>query len=256
MAETSSTDVTNIEENKALAEEWPETVDLVVNLPSKASIFLPSVSSAETLNALRQALADFQETAFITAFKWSVVKFEDGEGNTIASDPVDCNDYTEISALLKPQVRKVVLEVVPDSYDVKKVRLHVKRLRDTINRPYLVAASPKDEISPATDAEEETTVAKKKSDNALPKVESLLESAQLGNYFNESFQVSGKDFPQSIQKPTLTSAIKGVFLSGWNPAPAARRIQGDLAYVEVTLGTEGTIYVTATARLVKSSFLQ
>lgn len=245
MTDSSLADATIVDESKILGEEWPEIVDLVINLPSKNSIVLPSVSTSDTLNALRQTLCDFQETAFLTAFKWSLAKLEDSTGNDIPHEEGEVNDFTELAALVKPGVRKVVLEAIHDTYDLKKVRTHVKRLRDTINSTFLLSASPSNQ-TPAT---EEEPIEKKK-ENTIPKVDSLSEVPQLGSYFSESFQVAGKDFPQTIQKSALTGAVKGVFLSGWNPAPATRRIQGDLAYVEVTLATEGTIYVTASARYI------
>ena len=44
----------------------------------------------------------------------------------------------------------------------------------------------------------------------------------------------------------LSDCVKGVSLSGWNPPPGCRRVQGDLFYVEVVTAAEGAFHVTAT----------
>jgi hypothetical protein len=253
---------TATEEQQPMELTWPDSVDIQLDLPSKKTLLLPSVNSNETLSAIRQALADFQESAFLTAFHWELTSLETIDGEIIPVPREDnahlCSDFSELNQFLQPGVKKIRLEVVQDNYDVKKLRQHVKRTKDIFQRPYLISALPKEKKEqgngPATESEVKTNEVSEAVTRSkwepLPKIDKLLEPVQLGQFYDKVFNFVQKIKPD-VKLPTLeplSSVVKNVFVSGWNPVPAFRKIQGDLLYIEVSLATEGTVYITGTAR--------
>eukprot|EP01031_Cornospumella_fuschlensis_P033114 gene33114-40056_t len=174
---------------------FPDVVDVRIRLPNKKSVFLPSVAVGESLNAIRLTLADFQETAFITCFKWKFVHTEDAEKKKLDVGVVRCDEFTEIASLIAPTSRLLTLEVVEDAYDVQKVRQHVQRLHSVIQKPFLVPAlvrSPQSGGEGATtsadnvDAESNDKVQKKDSTaksaekSTLPSLDVALDSTSIG----------------------------------------------------------------------------
>jgi protein TIF31 len=267
---------------------WPENVDVVIQLPGhggKKTIVLPDVSSSETLSAIRQALGDFQETAFLTAFKWELKYLIDINGNKIDKSQEVINDFTELNSFLESTAKKCYFELSEDSYDTRKVRNHIKRFKDIINRSFLVSASPKDQkksgnkdgndasrdrltsndsdelvhqelsqlnLKEKKDSSKSKNGQSEKTPTDLPKFEQSIQSPSLGNFFEKAF-VSTNTHHKSPSSSTpsvelLSNVIKSVFISGWNPPPSYRRLQGDLLYIEVSLGSEGTLYLTATSK--------
>eukprot|EP00599_Poterioochromonas_sp_BG-1_P000544 CAMPEP_0173137880 /NCGR_PEP_ID=MMETSP1105-20130129/3356_1 /TAXON_ID=2985 /ORGANISM="Ochromonas sp., Strain BG-1" /LENGTH=1420 /DNA_ID=CAMNT_0014050365 /DNA_START=191 /DNA_END=4453 /DNA_ORIENTATION=- len=266
MSENQTKEETNVltAAEEPVVDNWPENVDLIIELPGNRSIVLPEVSSGETLHAIRQALADFQETAFLTSFKWELLALEEVDGTKIEKSQDFVNDFSELNNFLQPNVKKCHLKITEEPYDAKKVRSHVKRLKDTTTRAYLVSAAAKDAKESATeekgDDDEQAAAAsgeeKEKSKKAaetkaepLPKFEKLHDPLQISDFYSKAFITSNKSSPTETNKAEpLNSVVKSVFVSGWNPPPSNRRIQGDLMYLEVVLASEGTVYITATAR--------
>lgn len=266
MSENQTKEETNVlaAAEEPVVDNWPENVDLIIELPGNRSIVLPEVSSGETLHAIRQALADFQETAFLTSFKWELLALEEVDGTKIEKSQDFVNDFSELNNFLQPNVKKCHLKITEEPYDAKKVRSHVKRLKDTTTRAYLVSAAAKDAKANAAeekgDDDEQAAAAsgeeKEKSKKAaetkaepLPKFEKLHDPLQISDFYSKAFITSNKSTPAETNKAEpLNSVVKNVFVSGWNPPPSNRRIQGDLMYLEVVLASEGTVYITATAR--------
>jgi HD superfamily phosphohydrolase len=245
------------ENEQPVLNDWPEVVDLFIELPGKKKIALPDVSSSETLNAIRQALADFQETAFLTSFKWELKSLQDNEGNEVNKTSDVCNDFAELNAFLQPNIRTCTLRVVEDQYDVKKVKTHIKRLKDISQRTFLVSATPKDSKNKEERPESEEEVVSKNNKAAktektepLPKLEKIIKPVHLGEYSEMIFRdpVPSKTTESKVTSQPLSNVIKSAYVSGWNAPPAHRRLQGDLLYIEVSLASEGTVYLTATAR--------
>ena len=58
------------------------------------------------------------------------------EGNVV----VICQDFMEIGSLIPPQSTSCTLTLVPELYDIKKIRHHIKKVRDTILFPPLSKA--------------------------------------------------------------------------------------------------------------------
>eukprot|EP01039_Chlorochromonas_danica_P005330 gene5330-5865_t len=245
----------------------PEVVDLRLILSNKKTVVLPGVASGETFNAVRQALGEFQETAFTTCFTWKFVSAEDSEGNKLDVENTSCNEYSEINAFLSPTTKVCTFELIEDTYDANKARLHLKRFHDVVGRPYLISADSKaanDSKDADAENEEETNNAveekagnKKgqKSEQAKaevpPNFASIVRPAELGQYFNEALSGSYEKVAvqlQSYYPAPLSEVIKNVSLSGWNPVPTGRKTRGDLLYIEVVLANEGTVYVTATPK--------
>ena len=230
---------------------WPEVVDVELHLPTKQIAFLPAVNANETLVSIRQALAEFQETAFFTCFKWKFRHILNSDNQVIPKEVVgDALEFSELSAFLESSAKKVVFDLVADLYDAKKVKLHVKRVRDIVNRQFLLSAAPSAYEAANRISEGYTGVDESKSLNekvSIPKVDQLPETA-IGSFFQETLKTDvSKTALEPVQLP-LAGVIKSIFISGWNPIPSYRRLQGDLLYIEVVFVTEGTFYITATSR--------
>jgi hypothetical protein len=66
----------------------------------------------------------------------------------------------------------------------------------------------------------------------LPTIKEIFAKPLLGSFFTESLLNTVSASPPSSAK-SLSQCVKSASLSGWNPPPPARRIQGDLLYIEV-----------------------
>lgn len=248
------------------APSFPEVVDLRIRLPNKKSIFLPSVSVGESLNNIRLTLADFQETAFITSFKWKFVHTEDAEKKKLDVGVVRCDEFTEIASLVAATSCLLTLEIVEDVYDVQKVRQHVQRLHSVLQRPFLLPAlvrSPQSGAERGAEPSEEGEAPSAKTDKknsstkssdkvALPSLETVLESPSVGKFYGGVYggevEAARAKAAGSASSP-LADAIKSISFSGWNPVPAGRKASGDLLYLEVVMGGgEGTVHLTATPK--------
>lgn len=252
-----------MENNDAMQEETgplglPEYIDVRIELGKNKEVVLPSVGTSETLHAVKLVLADFQETAFLTSFHLIVKYVVDADAGKVETTVADYGDFSVLSTFLDINSKELVLTLQLDIYDIKKIRAHIERFRDICNRSHLVSAIPngvaaEEEASANVEA---ASAASKKADSSslfVPKVDELGDLASLSNYFREVLCLENNKgaFNQEFDKLPLRNVIKGVYLSGWNPAPAARRLQGDLLYLEVNLASEGTVHITCTTRYVK-----
>jgi protein TIF31 len=228
---------------------WPEVVDLEIHLPSGQTVVLPSVNVTENLTSVRQALAEFQETAFLTCFSWKLRAVLDADGaELLSSSSLEVVEFAELNSLVADvQARTLVLEVVPGHYDVKQARLHVKRLHDTLSRPFLLSAARQVDESVPTASASAAVSGSVAAAAALPSLDQL-PAADLSLFFDRVFQSDTTATARAAPVSALSGAIKSVALSGYSPVPAQRRLQGDLLYVEVSLASEGSVCITATAR--------
>lgn len=65
----------------------------------------------------------------------------------------------------------------------------------------------------------------------LPTIKEIFSKPQLGSFFTESLLNTVSPCPPTTK--SLSQCVKSASLSGWNPPPPTRRIQGDLLYIEV-----------------------
>lgn len=231
--------VTNEEEEDN--EEVFQVVDLEVALPSGKSIEIPSISVSESLNSIRQFFFELQETSFITSYHLNVRHGIDTDGSVVQLS-ADNVEYLELATYLQPNIKKCVIDLVYDDYDVKKVYAHVKRTREAITFPALGRTHVEE---PQANAKDTLQQSKERIRALLPKAASITEYIDLGRFYQETLLRTGKaDAPIKA----LSETIKSVTLSGWNPPPPNRKLQGDLAYLEVATASEGTFHITATPK--------
>jgi len=86
-----------------------------------------------------------------------------------------------------------------------------------------------------------------------PKIDGFLADKSFAKYFEETCLRVGwdsystdDDFQIQHDIIKLSDCIKSVSLSGWNPPPGYRKVQGDLFYIEIVTAAEGSFHVTAT----------
>lgn len=236
------------EEQLQQNEAGNETVDIKVILPNKNSVTLPQVSVNETFNAIRIALAEFQESAFFTCFKFELAQVEDVEGKTSTPENKDCSEFAILASVMTPTTKAITLNAVNQTYEVKSAREHIKRLRDVTSRITILSADRA--IFEGNNGESNDTNDKAPSKVELPTLEKISEPPQIGDFFVETLHTIKRNKSNGLElvRPSLANVIKSIALSGWNPVPPQRRLLGDLLYLEVTLLNEGTLFITASSR--------
>lgn len=285
MAEEDSSNLTNGSEKAELP--WPEVIDLHIYLPEGGPMLrLPGVNSNETLNAIRQAMAEFQESAFLTSFHLELRHIIDVDGQIVEKNVPDYGDFSELNSFLDRRTKVCVLDALDDAYDMRKIKFHIKRIKDVMERTHLMSAADKSQpptkannndnevndaavvksveernngveeakpVSPEIETGNGVAKATKPSAKpSLPKFHEIWsEEPKISRYFEQALCIAAsKEAGKIGNKDTLPlqNVIKGIHFSGWNPPPYNRKLQGDIMYLEVVLANEGTIYITATAR--------
>lgn len=224
--------------------------------PTVQHATISSVSVLETLTYVKQVLLAYVETCFFSNYSF-----------VLSNTPeVALNDFTEISNLvpapeeqmeLTEDGRPIIqLRIVPDLYDVKKIRQHIARVSEIIaNPPSATVLTSLDEIDESIKAKLQSKPATKATTLAqLPPGETVFTSIGLASLYAETVfrfnvPVAGdayvaNGFVSAHGKPA--SCVSSVSVSNWNPAPAHRRMQGDLLYIEVVCPQEGVFNITGT----------
>lgn len=233
-------------------QEMNASVDVKIIVSKGKEIFLPQVHSGETIHAIKQVLADFQETAFFTAFHLAVKHIVDKDNKKHEYTATDYGDYSVLGTFLDDNSKEIVFTIQSDLYDVKKVKFHVERLRDVCNRSHIPSGISKKNAPEENPASNEVEPSKKADATSkfVPKLEDVADTVKLEKYFREVLCLDNNKtaFNPDFEKLPLKNVIKSVYLSGWNPVPAQRKLQGDLMYLEVVFASEGTIHVTCNNR--------
>lgn len=256
-----------------------DVVSVSIDLPSGLRIELPlPIFIGETFATVRQSLSDFQESAHYTNFHLRLAEMRSIGGEVVEiandSDATYCYDYLEINscfaAVSDPEaaadvlgiIGSLLLRLVPDQYDVKKVLLQLRRTNEIIKNPPMLRAQMGASTSSsgaaaaavaAKDAKAQGQQKDPESDSLLPPVTRLLMPVSLGAFYDELLLRPGSLDPAALSKEeeargALAAAVRSVFASGWNPPDARRRFRGDLLYIEAALANERTIHLTATPR--------
>ncbi|GMF42961.1 unnamed protein product [Phytophthora fragariaefolia] len=125
-----------------------QTFSLLVAPPAAKgaqSVRLESVSPADTVVALRQLLAEFPALACYTCYRL--------EARSPAGDAWQpLNDFVEL-AEYESVADGATLRMVLDKYDARKVRGHVRRLRDVLSNPPIPQAAAEPEAQPEAAAD-------------------------------------------------------------------------------------------------------
>ncbi len=238
-------------DNQAESELNVAVVEIDVCLPDGSTVSMGPVGTNETLSSVKQSFFEFQETAFVTSCRLLLRETIDKDGYVLPNS-VECNEFLELSHYVQTSARKCIVDLVHEDYDVKKARFHVKRVREAILFPpqqsfgSLNADNKEDEEDAAATAGESVARTNEKIKSALPKFEALVADFDLGIFYQEALLRTGKDGGGNSK--ALSDVVKSVTLSGWNPPPPIRKMQGDLLYIEVATAAEGTFHITATPR--------
>ncbi len=224
--------------------------------------YITRISTTESVQSIKQCLLEYQTTGFYTSYYLETRENDDDEGTFQRM-----NEYNELSVYITPSIvddkGDINLYLVPDDYDVKKIRYHMKVVRDFLTTPPLISGNIVDvDSKPVVDAdtkpvitESKDTVDKSKRSknnkkkntndaaetaavNGAPSVQSIIdEKLSLTDFYQKNigaFGVPNFSCIQGGQSAKLPSqCIKSISTSGWNPPPPYRKLQGDLIYLEV-----------------------
>jgi protein TIF31 len=228
-------------ESQESQEQLP-MANFLIMTPTGEAIPLNYVSLMENISYLKQNLSEFLETCGYTNYSLEY-RPEGGEASTLS-------DYAELNAYFGEQVGQTfTLQMVPQLYDAKTARTHVKRTRDILSYPPQlkgVATKPKElKAEPASsEAPEETKEASLEEMKAnIERVKAALptdgdifsaQSVSLKDYYQEVlYRVSANPDTPAHASQSPADSIRSIFFSGWNPPPPPRKLRGDLFYLEV-----------------------
>lgn len=220
---------------------------VTILLPSSdaEAIVLKEFSARDIVLSLRNVLRGYVETVLYTAYSFTTVK----------DKPV--SDYAEICTLIpvpafsedvEAMRLSLVLKIKLESYTDKTAKEHVQRVRELIeNQPSLRSAK-------------EVVSEREPSSKAVaPLVDAELSVDTIGSlYFDvnpgglvENTLLCFQDESSKTNSPPedpLRASIRGISFSGYNPPPPGRAILGDLFYLEVLTASDGTLFLTTTAK--------
>ena len=242
-------------------------ITIRISLPNGKTLTVSSASPTEPTSFFKQALLDYQETAHFTNYKF------------VLSDGKSINDFVDLMSYCEPpnddsSNPTLNVTLIPLQYDIKKARVHLKRVRDIISYPPTMKLSSKancdssNSINEGMDEEKNTFVAtgagvetenNESTQNQisalkdkLPNVEQIFtNTTPLSTFYSEVLLRVGSigettNTINEINTKSPSDCIKSVSLSGWNPPNAVRKVAGDLLYIEVVTSDEGSFHITAT----------
>ena len=250
--EATSEDVADKEPN----EQQLNYCNLVVKSPDGELIHLKSVSCNEQVSFLRTTLSNYIETCSLTNYN-----FELQYTPAKTSPALVINDYTTISSIVIEYIDslskegssnefdldliEIPLNLTHQLYDARRIREQVKRVHDILSSlPQFVDSS-----KPKSDNADQSVASAGADASLLPVVyptnDLLLSTAEpkLSEFYDYSLHRIGwykggesgdGAAPQASENP-LAGLLSGVSLSNYNPPPGPRLLQGDLAYVEVSI---------------------
>lgn len=233
-----------LEAPQLVTDEANELYDIFVVTPRGDRVKIPSVHSKENLGALvKQTLLEFIETATKTCYNFAL---EEEIGEEAGSKTLVLTDYTEVGTIAQQgsnSTKTINLKMVKDFYDVKKVRAHLKRVKEVIAVPVSLRGSTNEQVEEKKKAETSNTKAL-----SLPSQEEIFSPLTLGAFYkNVLLRVGGADTGATkTRPPKLSDCICSICLSAWNPPPPTRQMQGDLLYIEVVSEHDGVFHITAT----------
>lgn len=225
-------------------------------------IRLSAVALSDTILHLKSSLLELMETSCLTSYHFALTQLLDSRGEPLPIDgDVVLFDHVEIGSFISsPSVARCVLELQLDSYDLKKVRVHLGRCMDVLMTPpqMTVKALSSLRLGGGCKVDSDTVVDEGKV-GLLPAAEEHSLSVSLDAFYDEvlyrhcEVSSSSEELSAQHRKKLLTDHVRGFFASGWNPPPSSRKLQGDLLYVEVVLAAEGggggdrSLHITCTA---------
>ena len=252
----------------------PESLYLVVKL---AEGCLPEETSLEPLRlqfspednveSLRFVIGDYVELHCVSAYHFDV---------EVDGDFVPLAEFCEFQSFLtSAEQKELSIKMVLDRYDEKKSKEHTRLVREFIKYPPVAERSLKEVLALSPSEAEKPSKAnnKDKEDKLKDKIAALTKpsvtkvdelhvdgAVSLSSYYQELLNRTGEVDTASLPQSILTrlgvnsnvqlpsDCIKSICESGWSPPSPARRMQGDLMYLEINTASEGILQVTGTAQ--------
>jgi protein TIF31 len=212
------------------------TVNIAVRVNESTKIIIPSVSIVETSNIIKQALFEYQESGYYTCYKLELA--EKGV------ETIELNDFVELSNYLQEKSdpdEPYEVKMIMEDYNIKKARMHLKRTREFLEFPSTMQGSisnlKKVGYKNETSSNDDIVV-------ELPGIDNITSDMKLNDFFENTLLRTGK-IDHTVSSATPCDSIKSVTVSGWNPPPPARKLQGDLLYIEVESKVDGILQITA-----------
>eukprot|EP01117_Protostelium_nocturnum_P013348 TRINITY_DN4974_c0_g1_i2.p1 TRINITY_DN4974_c0_g1~~TRINITY_DN4974_c0_g1_i2.p1 ORF type:complete len:1454 (+),score=476.66 TRINITY_DN4974_c0_g1_i2:138-4499(+) len=174
------------------------------------------VSMEDSVQVILQSLSEAAETCYVTCFYLTT------------GGQIKVNDYTSLCEIPKLGPNTTFIMHL-DQYDEKSARQHVKRLHEILSINCVV----EDNFCLLPHIGADSSETKPVDTSSFTGNEPLpLVSTSLSTYFPKT--------------RSITTCLKNLFFSGWNPPPGNRRLQGDLFYLEIELlEDKKPIFVTA-----------
>ncbi|GMF15725.1 unnamed protein product [Phytophthora lilii] len=138
-----SSDTAEPTQQPAPPQEEEAAFSLLVAPPAgkgQTPVRLESVSPADTVVTLRQLVAEFPALACYTCYHLEARSLADGSWQPL-NDFVELGEYEDVAD-------GATLRMVLDKYDARKVRAHVRRLRDVLSNPPIPQAAAEPEAQP------------------------------------------------------------------------------------------------------------
>lgn len=263
------------EESSDAAPAMSPVVFLSIESPAGKSVKVETTPSDCVLD-VRQFLLECPETAEYTSYH-----LEASFG--VLNDYLELQDYPQLCVAPAPGQPMPVIKIVPDLYDERASRLHVRRLRELLVKPPAhiqpsVIQAGYEDVAPGSAEEKALTAATIVGDNAAaaqkknkkkgkkgknakddpfeefaatssPTATAAANAAPVSSFTDSfslhSFHSASKARVAESAASSLVDSVRHISFSGWNPPPGNRKLQGDLLYLELTTAEGVHVHVTS-----------
>ncbi|KAI9468839.1 clustered mitochondria-domain-containing protein [Coemansia mojavensis] len=230
---------------------------LTVKAPNGAQV--PVLATAqETVQDIKQVVSETPSTVEYSCF-------------SLQYNGQRLNDFSELGELdLELECQ---LDLIEEEYTEREARLHVSRLRDlltstvtasadvagvdagasvfdTIKHPEGVADAVQTDLESTESKSDSTKKTKKKQKEKekqveTPKDNEVSSHAFQGFEFESVPQFDVLSAEKALKQLRLPQCVRQLVLSGWNPVPRHRHLQGDLLYLQVVTLENQTFQITS-----------
>lgn len=208
-------------------------IALKIQSPNGTIIHLPEIPLHETVINLRVLLLENPNVCMFTCYH-----FECSHEKEI----VTLNEFSDINEY-KEMLENGVVKMKLDLYDYKKATYQVKRFREYLKQP-VVHVPQKEELQkeePQKEELQQEEIIKEEREDALKKLQKIHE--KIGNQVYPVEDCLGTFYKEWNKE--LPTCLKSMDLSGFNPPPGNRMMQGDLFYLEVVTMDNVVLHVTS-----------
>ena len=258
-----------------------------IHLPD-SSMFSLSITPNETVETLVVTFLEYNETYCYTSFGFKLMTDgEDGEllndyleiGNYLLETP-DAAPVIELKVVLLDYTVKKIRDHVRRTRDFITSSSNIRQsIHDVVvdsnageageeekKGDSVPESNSVDSKKDAKKAKEEKEKKEKELENGKDLTNGLLTSVKtpvvMSRFFDEllmrhaskesksspSTNNSIDDSNAEKRAPKMFEAVKSIMESGWSPPSAARRMHGDMLYLEVVTATEGVLHITCTSK--------